>query len=271
MKTVPFIAAIVIIASVAAADKRLEGIACRSVHLRYDVPNGAAYRNAMTIETSAPGTYFCALGFDAGYFGLQELANGKKVVIFSVWDPGDQNDPNSVADDKRVKLVHKHPAVRTGRFGNEGTGGQSFLDYDWQIGQTYQFEVRLKPDGDRTEYAAYLYKPQEQAWTHLVTFSRPVPRPVLSGFYSFVEDFRRNRESTQHARRASFGPAQSRTGDDAPWTTAARARFTGDSNPVMNIDGGEAGGRFYLVTGGATTNTGTPLNKWIDLPAKTAQ
>jgi hypothetical protein len=53
-----------------------------------------------------------------------------------VWDPGKQADPNQVEADKRVKLLYQGEGVRIGRFGNEGTGGQSFFDCDWKIGKT---------------------------------------------------------------------------------------------------------------------------------------
>src|SRR5438445_10095979 len=79
------------------ADERLEGIACRSVHLAYTGGEGVAFYNEVTVEQSAPGTYFCACGWNKGYFGIQELGNGKKVVIFSIWD-SNQNDPKAVDD-----------------------------------------------------------------------------------------------------------------------------------------------------------------------------
>src|SRR5262249_23708686 len=122
------------------ADERLAGIACRSVHLRYPAAAGVAFYNEVTVAQSAPGTYFAVCGWDTGYYGIQELGNGKKLLIFSVWDSG-QNDPKAVAKDQRVQLLHKDKAVRVGRFGGEGTGGQSFFDYDWQVGQTYRLLV----------------------------------------------------------------------------------------------------------------------------------
>jgi hypothetical protein len=110
------------------ADKSLEEIACRSVHLRYPVPDGIAFYNELTVKQSAPGTYFMACGFDKGYFGIQDLADGRKLVLFSVWDPGDQNDPKSVASDRQVKIMAKGEGVRVKRFGGEGTGAQCFVD-----------------------------------------------------------------------------------------------------------------------------------------------
>lgn len=254
------VAALLVATSPASADERLRGIACRSVHLGYDAPAGVAFYTEAQVETSAPGTYFCVCGFNKGYFGIQELANGKKLVIFSVWDPGAQNDPKQVSDDQRVKLLHKDDAVRVGRFGNEGTGGQSFFDYDWKVGETYRFLVTAKPSGDRTEFAGYFYLPEEKAWKHLVTFSTITGGKPLGGYYSFVEDFRRNRESAKHARVALFGHGWVK-GTDGSWQALDGARFTGDANPVLNINSGLKDDWFFLATGGDTENVGTKLNE----------
>ncbi len=253
----------------ARADERLLGIACRSVHLAYRAPvpaPAAAFYNEVTVDHSAPGTYFCVCGFDKGYVGIQELADGKKLVIFSVWDPGNQNDPQSVAEDQRVKLLHRDERVRTGRFGNEGTGGQSFFDYDWQVGETYRFLVTARPQGQRTEFAGYFYVPQDNAWKHLVTFSTLTGGHSLRGLYSFVEDFRRNRISTTKVRSARYGNGWIST-TDGNWHPLDRATFTADSNPATNIDAGARDGRFFLTTGGETQNATTPLRSRIECPA----
>src|SRR5262249_16348225 len=142
------------------ADEKLKGIACRSVHLNYPAAEGTAFYNEVKVEKSADGTYFCVCGFNKGYFGIQQKGDGKKVVIFSVWDRAAGEDPKKVPEEKRVKLHHKGEGVRVGRFGNEGTGGQSFYDYDWKTGETYRFLVTAKADGtDRTAYSGYFYLP----------------------------------------------------------------------------------------------------------------
>jgi hypothetical protein len=170
-----------------------------------------------------------------------------------------------------VKLIHKDDDVRVGRFGNEGTGGQSFYDFDWKNGETYRFFVtaRIDPDSDgkRTEYAGHIYLPEKQAWKHLVTFSTLAGGRTLRGYYSFVEDFKRDRKSTTFARRAHFGNGWVQTAE-GQWVALTRARFTADSNPVTNIDAGSDAERFFLATGGETKNAGTKLRDWIDrLPA----
>lgn len=248
----------------AAADEKLKDIACRSVHLGYTVPESTAFYNEVAVARSAPGTYFMVCGWSKGYFGIQELGNGKKLLIFSVWDSG-QNDPKAVDPEKRVKLLHKDEKVRIGRFGGEGTGGQSFFDYDWKIGETYRFLVTAKADGERSEYSGWFFVPEDKAWKHLVTFSTITGGKHLSGCYSFVEDFKRDRVSAGKVRTAAFGNGwvKSKAGE---WTALAKARFTADRNPVLTIDAGVEAGRFFLTTGGDTKNDGTPLGKVITLP-----
>lgn len=246
------------------ADERLAGIACRSVHLGYSAGEGVAFYNEVTVETSAPGTYFCAIGWNKGYFGIQELGNGKKVVIFSVWD-SNQNNPKAVDEDLRVKLLHKDDKVRIGRFGGEGTGGQSFLDTDWKVGSTYRFLVTAKTDGKRTEYAGYFREPDAKEWRHLVTFSTITGGKNLSGYYSFVEDFKRDKVSATKARTAIYGNAWVKTTKNE-WEPVTLARFTGDLNPAKNINAGMKDGKFFLATGGDTENADTKLNEKMQLP-----
>lgn len=250
----------------ARADERLAGIACRSVHLDYTAPECDVFVNSVTVHLSAPGTYFCVCGFGKGYMGLQQLANDRRVLIFSVWDPGQQNDPNTVEEDRRVKLLHRDPAVRIGRFGNEGTGGQSFLDLDWETGTTYHLAVSAEVRGPRTEYTSWLLDPENDKWRKLVTFSTLAGERAVTGAYAFVEDFRRNRVSTRHARRATFGPAWTRR--DGEWHPITEARFTADSNPATNIDAGAVREGWFLATGGGTTNDHAKLRELMPLPEK---
>lgn len=245
------------------ADERLKGIACRSVHLWYPLPKGIVFYNEIKVERSAKGTYFMVCGWNKGYFGIQELANGKKLILFSVWDSG-QNDPKAVEKEKRVKLLHKDKDVRVGRFGGEGTGGQSFFDYDWKVGHTYQLMVQAKPNGNRTEYSGYFFVPETKKWKHLVTFSTITGGVPLSGYYSFVEDFRRNRVSATQPRIAAFGNTWVRS-TKGQWMPATQARFTADRNPVMNINSWIKSKRFHLATGGDTKNEDAKLGGTLKL------
>jgi hypothetical protein len=240
--------------------------ACRSVHLWYPAPEAVAFYNEVTADRSAPGTYFMVCGFQGGYFGMQELANGKKLILFSIWDPGKQNNPNSVKPEERVKLLYKDDKVRVGRFGGEGTGGQCFFDYPWDIAKTYRFLVTAKTAHGQTEFAGYFFVPEESAWKHLVTFSTAATGAgALHGYYSFIEDFRRNGVSATLARSAHFGNGWVR-GKDGQWTALTRAQFTADRTPTLNINAAVDGERFLLATGGETQNTGATLRGFLNRP-----
>src|SRR5262245_40910809 len=121
--------ALLLLPAVTSADEKLKGVACRSVHLGWQAEAGTAFYVEATVRESADGTYFCAAGFNSGYFGIQQLGDGKKVVLFSVWDPTAGDDPKTVPDEKRVKALHVDEKVRVKRFGGEGTGGQSFYAF----------------------------------------------------------------------------------------------------------------------------------------------
>ncbi len=259
LRSVGAVFLIAIAAALSPADEKLKGIACRSVHLGYPAPEGVAFYNEVAVEKSADGTYFMVCGWSKGYFGMQELASGKKLLLFSAWDPAAGQDPKKVPEEKRVKLLHKGDGVRVGRFGNEGTGGQSFFDYNWKIGETYRFLVTAAADGpDRTAYAGYFFLPEKKAWKHLVTFSTLTKGERLRGCYSFIEDFRRNKISATKERRAMFGNGWVKTAK-GEWLPLEKARFTADSNPVLNIDAGAKEQRFFLATGGEVTKGTTKL------------
>ncbi|HUR44498.1 MAG TPA: DUF3472 domain-containing protein [Candidatus Saccharimonadales bacterium] len=246
----------------AMANEKLFGIACRSVHLGFPAAKGTAFYNEVRVEQSAPGSYFMVCGWRGGYFGMQELGNGKKVILFSVWDAHQGNDPKTVPEDQRVRMLHKDDKVRTGRFGGEGTGGQSFFDYDWRTNEVYRFLVTARTNSQRTEFSGYFYVPEEKAWKHLVTFSTVTNDKLLGGYYSFVEDFKRDKVSATRNRRAQFGNGWIR-GVEGDWVPLGKARFTADSNPAKNIDAGENGLFYFLATGGTTTNATTKLNDTI--------
>lgn len=244
--------------------------AARSVHLAYSLPTGTeadAFYNELTVEKSVPGSYFMACGFRHGYFGIQEQSRGRKVVIFSIWDPTKGDDANKVPLEQRVEVLHQDPDVEVKRFGGEGTGGQSFFKYDWQTGETCRFLVRVKVEGEKSAYSGYFYLPETKTWKHLVTFRTRTGGDRLKGLYSFVEDFRRDTKSAGEVRRAAFSEAwASIAGEWKPLTTA---RFTASSSTweaKETIDAGMADGRFYLQTGGDTKTT-TPLNAKIERPA----
>jgi hypothetical protein len=110
--------------------------------------------------------------------------------------------------------------------------------------------VTAKPDGEkRSAFSGFIYLPEKKEWKKLVTFSTLASGKLLSGYYSFIEDFRRNKVSATKEREAWFGNGWVKTRDEQ-WVALTKAQFTADSNPVENIHAGVDGDRFFLATGG---------------------
>ena len=248
------------------ADEKLKGIACRSVHLGYPAATAVAFFKEVTIEKSAPGTYFMVCGWSKGYFGIQELGNGKKLILFSVWDPGNQNDPKSVNEDNRVKLLHQDREVRVGRFGGEANyGGQSFFDFEWK---SYQ-DLSMPGDSEVAEIAMevglFPRSRRERMEASCVVFHSH-GRRTDEGMLFVCGRLQTRQDIHDKDPPARFGNGWIETGDGS-WQELTKARFTADANPVTNIDGGIDRDRFFLSTGGEIENKTVKLGQSMILPA----
>jgi hypothetical protein len=195
-----------------------------------------------------------ACGFTGGYFGIQDLPDGKKIAIFSLWDSTKEDDPDAIPKDQRVVIIKQNPNAKVQRFGGEGTGAQCLLDFDWKIGSTFCFVVKSKSVGKDTEFTAYIKPLDGKDWTHLATYRSHDGGHGLRGLYSFIEDFRRDTKSAQEVRRATFGNGWTHT-SDGRWSQITRAQFTASGatwEAKDTIDAGVADDHFYLQTGGNT-------------------
>jgi hypothetical protein len=226
-----------------------------SVHLRYETaPEDEAiewYYGEIEVPegNDVIGSYYMAHGFNGGYFGFQVNSESERRVLFSVWSPFQTDNPQDIPEEDRIKLHAKGAEVYTGEFGNEGSGGQSFLRYMWKAGLSYKFLLQGLPLGNGyTRYTAWFYAADEQNWRLIASFDRPKTESYLKGWYSFLENFRP--DTGPITRMAYFKnqwylPAQSQV-----WREATRARFTADntarSNWRTDYDGGSAENAFFL-------------------------
>lgn len=242
--------------------------AARSVHLGYSGPPGHLFYVEMIIDQSVNGSYFMACGWNTGYFGLQQLnSETNKVVIFSVWDPTKGDNPNAVQTQDRVEVLHAGAGVRIKRFGGEGTGGQCMAPFAWRIGETNRFAIQAETNDLKTAYTAWVFDRGSNGWRKLATFRTRTGGKPLRGYYSFVEDFRRDYRSANEVRRARFGAGWVR-GTEGDWKPLTRARFTASGakwEAKENINAGAQGGWFYLATGGETKRQ-LELQTTIELP-----
>jgi hypothetical protein len=237
--------------------------AARSVHWGWPAPEAEIFSTSMIVDDSVPGSYFMACGWNTGYFGIQELGDGRKVIIFSVWDPTKGDDPKQVEVTERVECLFSDPEMRIRRFGGEGTGGQCMGKFDWKIGETNRFLVRAVVEGGKTAYSGFVY--QNNEWRKLVTFRTRTGGQPLKGLYSFVEDFRRDFKSAEDLRKARFGQGWVKT-TNGDWVALARGRFTASNaewEARDSINAGLEGDWLFLQTGGNTQNA-LPLRSIVE-------
>lgn len=200
-----------------------------STHLIYLIPEEKVdyfYNEALVPESSAiNGSYYMINGFSAGYMGMQQLTNGERVVLFSVWSPYNTDNPNEIPEEMRVQVLDYGRNVRIGDFGNEGSGIQCFLDYEWKPGVTYKTLIGVKPDGNgNTIYTAYFH--DEKKWQLIASLKLPVTDSYLTGAHSFLENF--DPQQSIFTREVTFKNQWARltTGE---WVEVTRAQFSMDN------------------------------------------
>ncbi|PCK30771.1 DUF3472 domain-containing protein [Pseudoalteromonas piscicida] len=227
-----------------------------SVHLNYPVPDNNKNYNWFYNEVTVPsgydpqGSYFMANGFGEGYFGIQVNSATERRVLFSVWSPYHTDDPSTIPDNLKIKLLDKGEGVYVGQFGNEGSGGQSYLRYQWQPDTTYRFLVNIQPSTNHqghTEYRGYFYAPEVGQWQLIAAFSRPETNTYVARPHSFLENFI---PAAGQLERKAFYNRQFLRDTDGNWVELNKARFTYDATAAkgsrLDYQGGEAQGGFYL-------------------------
>lgn len=224
-----------------------------SVHLNYQLPQDTklcyAYSELFVPVGQDPiGSYFMANGFGEGYFGIQVNSPSERRVLFSVWSPFHTDNPADIPVEDRIVTLVKGEKVHAQDFGNEGSGGQSYLVYPWQSGVTYRFLTEVKPDGQgNTLYTSWFGDKQTDEWRLLASFRRPKTDKYLSGFHSFLESFSPEYGNIQ--RSAQYGN-QWVCDVDGAWHEITRAKFTGDNTARrrqrLDYAGGSDGDKFFL-------------------------
>ena len=228
-----------------------------SVHMTYKLPNEEVewFYNEVTVpkEGETMHSYYMAAGFGEGYFGMQYNSDTERRILFSVWSPFDTQNPKLIPEEDKIVLLKKGRDVYIGEFGNEGSGGQSFLRYNWTAGLTYKFLMQVRPDGKgNTVYTAYFYAADDKEWRLIASFLRPKTNTWYKGAHSFLENF--SPQQGYLSREVSFANqwAYSKNGK---WIRLDKAHFTHDATAGAGVrldyqGGALKDGSFYLKMGG---------------------
>ena len=246
-----------------------------SVHLRYPVPEEGGDPVYFYNEIEVPegndiiGSYFMANGFAYGYFGMQVNSESERRILFSVWSPYDTQNPDEIPKNQRIKLLKKGDGVHAGKFGNEGSGGQSYKKYIWKAATTYRFLLKGEPaDETHTDYSAYFFTPEKGQWELIASFRRPKSGNYLGSLYSFLENFV---PATGDTTRKAFYKNQWIYTTNDRWTELTKAEFTTDATAKqedrLDYAGGVNGDAFYLKNCGFFDET-TKTNTYFDRQTK---
>lgn len=242
-----------------------------SVHMSYQMPENETaewFYNEVTVPVGDDpvGSYFMSNGFGEGYFGIQVNSETERRVLFSVWSPFETDDPADIPEEHKVKLVKKGDGVYTGEFGNEGSGGQSYLVYDWKAGATYRFLTRIRPrENGYSEYTAYFFAPESGKWKLIASFLRPGTATYYTSAHSFLENF--SPDMGYVGRKAVYNNQWIYT-TKGEWVELKSAKFsvdeTGREKARMDFKGGVNEEGYYLENGGFLndyTEPGSSFNK----------
>lgn len=237
-----------------------------SVHLTYELPEEKEvewFYNEINVPEGEDviGSYFMANGFMDGYFGIQVNSETERRILFSVWSPFDTQDPKEIPDDHKIILLGKGDGVKTGEFGNEGSGGQSYKVYNWKADTTYKFLLKGVPaENNSTDYTAYFYTPEDDTWNLIASFRRPQGSRHLKKLYSFLENF--VTATGDISRKANYNNQWVYT-TDKQWHELIKAKFTADATARkesrMDYAGGVNGNQFFMENCGFFSET-TPID-----------
>jgi len=241
-----------------------------SVHLNYEIPpntgQAAWFYNEITVPAGndIPGSFFMAIGFGEGYFGIQVNSAWEKRILFSVWSPCKTNKPSEIPVNQRVTLSRKGEQIHSGEFGDEGSGGQSYRMYNWKSGTTYRFLLHGEPSTDNsTDYTAWFYAPEDGKWQLIASFRRPQTSTYLQRLHSFLENFQ---PETGNIPRMGLYSNQWIYTTSGVWTPIYRAKFTADATARkgarLDYSGTVKNGCFCLKNCGFF-NDATEIDSWL--------
>lgn len=170
--------------------------AASSVHLNWDGARGEvkAIKVQCKVLQSAAGSYFSLIGFNGGYIGVQDVetsAGRFPRCIFSLWDRAGNPSARYVGADVRVE-----------RFSGEGEGMKMMDDtFGWTVGVPVSCVVVQVPSGSGRLYGGFVNN--GTGWKHIGSIHVD-GADAFGGFYSFVEDFKRDGGFANEVRAGGF-------------------------------------------------------------------
>ena len=256
-----------------------------------NAPKGDAYdwcfmEIMLPQESDIIGTYAMALGVLNGYMGIQTngyTADGspRHDVLFSMWDDGSTDEDPNLPEYLRAGAVDWDPLTTTNRFGNEGTGVQTYRKGPyWTPGKYVQFITNCRPEttsyttevnGKPTVHtqhnmlvSAWFNALDGKGWQYMATVRKRNSTTYFDSWYSFLENY--NPSTGQANRIAYYRNGYMRARSNGKWYNRNSVGFghtDGGDNTGARTDYGPgatdnpADRTFFMQTGGYTSTKKT--------------
>lgn len=256
-----------------------------------NAPKGDAYdwcfmEIMLPQESDIIGTYAMALGVLNGYMGIQMngYANDgspRHDVLFSMWDDGSTDEDPNLPEYLRAGAVDWDPLTTTNRFGNEGTGVQTYRKGPyWTPGKYVQFITNCRPEttsyttvenGKPTVHtqhnmlvSAWFNALDGKGWQYMATVRKRNSTTYFDSWYSFLENY--NPSTGQANRIAYYRNGYMRARSNGKWYNRNSVGFghtDGGDNTGARTDYGQgatdnpADRTFFMQTGGYTSTNKT--------------
>lgn len=256
-----------------------------------NAPKGDAYdwcfmEIMLPQESDIIGTYAMALGVLNGYMGIQMngyTADGspRHDVLFSMWDDGSTDEDPNLPEYLRAGAVDWDPLTTTNRFGNEGTGVQTYRKGPyWTPGKYVQFITNCRPEttsyttevnGKPTVHtqhnmlvSAWFNALDGKGWQYMATVRKRNSTTYFDSWYSFLENY--NPSTGQANRIAYYRNGYMRARSNGKWYNRNSVGFghtDGGDNTGARTDYGQgatdnpADRTFFMQTGGYTSTNKT--------------
>ena len=256
-----------------------------------NAPKGDAYdwcfmEIMLPQESDIIGTYAMALGVLNGYMGIQMngyTADGspRHDVLFSMWDDGSTDEDPNLPEYLRAGAVDWDPLTTTNRFGNEGTGVQTYRKGPyWTPGKYVQFITNCRPEttsyttevnGKPTVHtqhnmlvSAWFNALDGKGWQYMATVRKRNSTTYFDSWYSFLENY--NPSTGQANRIAYYRNGYMRARSNCKWYNRNSVGFghtDGGDNTGARTDYGQgatdnpADRTFFMQTGGYTSTKKT--------------
>ncbi len=194
------------------------------------------------------------------YCGFQEIYDGSRVAICSVWDTH-VTDRQGRTSTIRAEVVHAADPIKAGSFDGEGVGAQCLVRYNWEPCNTYRLLLQLrKSEETGTQHLSmWVLDMDSMSWTLLIEYDLKVPDAYMHDTCAFLENYLPEYAGDVRTMELSNFRALSL---DGRWVGTREAVFClGYDHPGSYTYGG-SGNTFYAITTGLPNRCARPKD-WL--------